>query len=123
MSTSIFGVFRETDVAPAIIEIPERTLMNKKVPGTLNQLRKEYPVLLGSGPAERACTDVNAGAFVHGRMSLELAAELTQSLQILHRDEAGQRQSRVLNSGCQSPASSGGESVTNLTQWREISPH
>ena len=74
--------------------------MNKKVPGTLNQLRKEYPVLLGSGPAERACTDVNAGAFVHGRMSLELAAELTQSLQILHRDEAGQRQSRVLNRAC-----------------------
>ena len=35
---------------------------------------------------------------------------------------SGRPGSLDLNSGCQSPASSGGESVTNLTQWREISP-
>ena len=73
----------------------------------------------GSGSSSRLFKAVQKGHVVQAQVIPEAGCRTL--FHIWNRTKTGP--STTFNSGGKSPASIGGEFVTNLTQWRETSPH
>ena len=73
----------------------------------------------GSGSSSRLFKAVQKGHVVQAQVIPEAGCRTL--FHIWNRTKTGP--STAFNSGGKSPASIGGEFVTNLTQWRETSPH